>query len=345
METGLDFRLRENRIEAFIRWFVWGLRTTDVDPPIALLNYIFDRQEYNIEQKFWIVFLYGCTYQPVTSYCIWNEIPDYENVNIERLMIWNTKNYNHLRYQTDTRYAKGYLPEMYLSYKEAVGENQLDTFMALCSSQDKKENYKKVFNFAKTKFHKFGRYMSWYYCQALAECVGLPIEPTSLLFEDSGSDSHRNGMCLVVGKDEWTSRYYEDNKKFYRDIKYDNDKVSYLQNKADGIIREIKRRYPDVAHDVNYFRMETALCSFKKLFRKRSGRYLGYYLDRQAEEIRQVEQDPWPGIEFKIFWDYRKERLLSGFNSKNARISKKKMETFLETGTLPELEIYEDLKI
>ena len=187
--------------------------------------------------------------------------------NIERLTNWNSKNYSHLRYQTDTRYAKGYLPEMYLSYKESIGEIQLDKFRSLCSSSDKKENYKNVFNFAKNNFYKFGRYMSWYYCQALAECVGLPIEPTSLLFEDSGSGSHRDGMCYAVGKDEWTSRYYENNKKIYRDVSYDQYKVTYLQNKADGIIESIKKRFPDIAKHVNYFRMETALCSFKKLFR------------------------------------------------------------------------------
>jgi hypothetical protein len=143
--------------------------------------------------------------------------------------------------------------------------------------------------------------------------------------------------------DEWTSRYYENGKKVYRKIKYDADMVSYLQRKADGIINEIKQRFPDVAKDVNYYRMETALCSFKKLFRVRQGRFLGYYLARQNEEILQVEKDSWDGIDWELFHQYRSERLLKPFGSRDYLINNESMKVFALTGNLPELQMFGDL--
>ena len=79
--------------------------------------------------------------------------------------------------------------------------------------------------------------------------------------------------------------------------------------------------------------METLLCSFKKIFRKKQGRYLGYYLDRQAEEIKKVEADDWAGIDWQVFWDAREETLEQPLHESKA-IRKELYEVFLDTGTL-----------
>ena len=79
--------------------------------------------------------------------------------------------------------------------------------------------------------------------------------------------------------------------------------------------------------------METLLCSFKKIFRKSRGRYLGYYLDRQAEEITKVEQDEWKGIDWNVFWQGREETLQKKLYE-NKNIRKELFNVFLETGTM-----------
>lgn len=340
----MDFRLKENRREAFIRYWVWQLRTTDCDPALSLLNYVFKRQELNIEQQLWLSWLYGNTYHLPTAYLIWNEFPDYENVDLERLENWNSVNYKRLRYQVDCKWQKGHLPKMFSSYRQAMGSSQRLKFKELCQGTPQ-ANYEILKKFINKDFFKFGRYLSWFYMQTLKSCVGLSIEPADLLFGDSGSGSHRDGMCYVVGKDEWTSRYYDlkTGKKFKRKVKYDEEKVTLLQSEADSIIQEVKERFPDVQPD--YFLMETALCSFKKLFRTRQGRYLGYYLDRQAEEIRQVEQDGWDGVDWCILHDYRREELHSDLGRRDARISKQRMFEFPTTGQLRLLSMYEDLRL
>jgi hypothetical protein len=116
---------------------------------------------------------------------------------------------------------------------------------------------------------------------------------------------------MALGKDDWY------------DKKLDVEQLAYLDAQSYLILQEVKQEFPNT----DYFDMETCLCSFKKLFRKKHGRYLGYYLDRQAEEIEQCESDGWVGIDWQPMWDARNETL----NKKllTNKIDDSKMELYL----------------
>ena len=263
--------------------------------------------------------LYGNTYFLPTSFIIWNEFPDMELVDLDRLTAWNATNYRRLRYQTDTKWNKGHLPAMFASYRKWVGDgSQLEKFQSLMTD-DPKKNYSILFNEIKGNLHKFGRYATWFYLQTLRDCCGLNIEADSLVLEDySGSKSHRNGLCYALNKEEWI------------DQGLDAEQLKYLNGEAAKIVDEIRTRYN---LDAEYFGMETCLCSFKKIFRKKQGRYLGYYLDRQAEEITKVSSDNWDGINWKPLWDFRNEELDPRLSS-SKWIDNKRMEVFLDTGNM-----------
>ena len=81
------------------------------------------------------------------------------------------------------------------------------------------------------------------------------------------------------------------------------------------------------------FSMETALCAYKKLWRVKRGRYVGYYLDRQSEEIQKAEQDGWQGIHWDVLWQAREEVVGGLLAPKNAIVSKDKMYLFTESGS------------
>jgi hypothetical protein len=80
--------------------------------------------------------------------------------------------------------------------------------------------------------------------------------------------------------------------------------------------------------------METALCAYKKLWRVRRGRYVGYYLDRQSEEVAKAESDNWFGIDWEVIWQAREEIVGLTLAPRNAREDKNKMELFLNEGTI-----------
>ena len=312
----MDLRLEQNRQKAFIDWSVWSLNYKDCDPALWMLNYLFDRYEHNIEQKYWIAWIYGTTYHLPTAWIIWNEFPDFELVDYDRLKDWNDKNYKRLRYQTDTKWNKGHLPEQFASYQKWVAHSN-----ALGTQRSKFKNLGHNFSMlwnSINQLHKFGRYSTWFYMQTLNDCVGHRVVPTNLKLDDySGSRSHRNGLCYALARDDLI------------DKKLTNTQLHELQQGAQFLQDQINAK----GFDMDFYEMETLLCSFKKIFRTSRGRYLGYYLDRQAEEIKKVEADGWHGIDWQVFWDGRNECLHKKLSaSRNIREDLYKV--FLNTGTL-----------
>mgnify|MGYP000371283933 FL=1 len=309
-----------NRKENFINWFGWSLELEDCDSALFMTNYYFDRFEYNTEQKLWLIWLYGTTYYWPTAYVIWNEFPDMELVGVDRLKKWNDDNYSRLRYQNDTKWNKGHLPAQFVSYKEWVGDRTQGEAISEHLTDDPVKNFYNLWDVA-NGWHKYGRYTSWFYLQTLKQCGKVPLDVDSLWLHDhSGSRSHRNGLCYAVDRDEWVNQ------------KLNETQLDYLNGEAKEILAEVRQRFPNVADKADYFAMETCLCSFKKLFRKRDGRYLGYYLDRQAEEIKKVEKDNWAGIDWQPLWDAREETLVKKYLTNS--INKGKMEIYLDTGVI-----------
>ena len=145
-----------------------------------------------------------------------------------------------------------------------------------------------------------------------------------MLDDYSGSRSHRNGLLLALGRDD------------DYDKKLTAGQYRSLEVLGSGIICEMRDRFPEL-EDINFFTMETCLCSFKKIFRERNGRYLGYYLDRQSEEIAQAEQDGWSGIEWNVLWQARDE-LLDKRLSGRAKIDKERFTFFLNSGRIDRLD-------
>ena len=172
-----------------------------------------------------------------------------------------------------------------------------------------KNNFEIVWNEIKNNLYKFGRYSTWFYMQTLHSCGGLELEPNTLKLNDySGSRSHRNGLLYALGQDALI------------DKKLTNKQYNILEYKSKNILDNIKKYKKS-----NFYEMETVLCSYKKLFRRSNGRYLGYYLDRQAEEIKKVELDNWSGIDWNVFWQGREECL-------NKSLYKYKYNYFLDNG-------------
>ncbi len=53
--------------------------------------------------------------------------------------------------------------------------------------------------------------------------------------------------------------------------------------------------------------METTLCAYRKF--QNGKRYIGAYLDRQADEIAKMEARVRDGVAWRVLWDYRREQL------------------------------------
>jgi hypothetical protein len=109
---------------------------------------------------------------------------------------------------------------------------------------------------------------------------------------------------------------------------------AYLEGGGAELLLEARRRWPLLASYFDNFSMETALCAYKKLWRVKRGRYVGYYLDRQSEEVMKAESDNWYGIDWEVIWQARSEVVGDLLAPRGAKEDKNKMALFLDEGTL-----------
>jgi hypothetical protein len=318
--------MKTDRREQFIRWYAWSLQYKDCDPAVWLTNYLNKRYEHNDEERIWICWLYGNTYQLPTTWVLKNEFPDFELATVDRIAQWNTKNYKLLRYQTDTKWNKGHLPAMFESYQKFIGNRSQRETLEGYYGDNEHQSFDNLWGAIKNGLFKFGRYSTWFYLQHLRHTAGISISPTSLMLDDySGSRSHRNGLHLALGQDD---KY---------DSKLTRGEYEDLERCAQDILIEMKIRFPELRDEIDFFTMETCLCSFKKIFREHHGRYLGYYLDRQSEEIQKAEKDGWYGIDWNVLWQSRNETLepsLAGIKN----INKEMFTSYLNSGRISKLE-------
>jgi len=327
----MDYRLAENRKEAFIRWYAWSLKYDDCDPAVWMTNYLHKRYEHNDEQRLWFAWLYGNTYYTPTSWILLNEFPDFELATVDRMTQWNSTNYKRLRYQTDTKWNKGHLPVMFESYQNFIGNRTQREALESYYGSNEEQNFTNLWTSIKSGLHKFGRYSTWFYIQHLKHTAGIRVTPSTLMLSDfDGSRSHRNGLLYALAQEHDMDR------------RLSGSDYARLESQAREILEETKHRFPELNNDIDFFTMETCLCSFKKIFREHHGRYLGYYLDRQAEEILQVEKDGWYGIDWDVLWQARNETIDLRLDDKRG-IDKERFSSFLRTGKLENLEwMFED---
>jgi hypothetical protein len=93
--------------------------------------------------------------------------------------------------------------------------------------------------------------------------------------------------------------------------KFTKEECEFLENEA----KQIKEEISSLGIEVDNFNLETVACAFKKIFRENDSRYIGYYLDRQAKDINDIESKGWYGVDWSLLWQAREELILSGFNN------------------------------
>lgn len=270
----------------------------DIDPAIHYMNYIIDRMEMNEEQVLWLCFLYAVTYQLPTAWVIWNEYPDLELADIPRLEKWWTKEtQQRLPFQQDKMKQRKDFVKTVSSYQSIVRNSQKDYFDSLLSSDSPQINFERMWSPLKSISY-FGRFSTWNWCQALKHVAGYNVEPTNLMLGEADSISFTDGLAYAFGYTDRVTKKFIDfqGKKKKEYYKWSVDEKLEMENACALLKKDMK---------LDNFQLETLACAFKKIWRKHNSRYVGYYNDRIAEDIRKTASHGWNGIDWKLLWDAR----------------------------------------
>lgn len=252
-----------------------SLLAKDIDPSVLCLKYLADRYELNTEQRYWISFLYGTNYCATTTFYIYNEFPDYQMVNLSRLKMWWREKKDKLIFQTDRRRIKSndQFIDSFISYRSLVRGNQQNYFFS--------SHWQQIYNKIE-KIKYFGRFSLFNYLDVLNQITDITLKPKYLNMLEA--ESCRNGLCFAIDRPDLIKKNIT------------KKEATYLHNKFLEVFD---------AHEGNIFQVETTLCAYKKY--RYGKRYVGYYIDRLFNEIKQMETDIPEGVAWEVLWDFRRE--------------------------------------
>lgn len=333
-DMAIDFR--KVRRDGFMLWYAAQV-LTDIDPAFPTLDEIFDRYELSLEQQYWVAFLYAVFYENATVFLVMQEFPELEKVDVGRLQRWHDKNWKLLQYQTDRRWNKGHFVEMVKSYKALIGnQTQHQFFNKLIVPYDPMASFNNCWT-ELHKVYKMGRHSVYAWTETLMRCLGLPIQCPSFYMDIA--ESSRNGLCYALGRDGLVTKH---DKKLSDGARISKAEIAYLEGELDRLMADIHVCFPKIP--VDYMYLETATCSYKGLHRRR--RYLGYYLDRMAKEIKRGETKMAAistGVDWDTLWQIRSEVFVPEFLGELQTppwfdIRHELCEVFLNTGQLIHLE-------
>ena len=320
---------RKQRWDGYKSYHTKMMTIGDCDPALPALRYLSDRFEFNLEQKYWLAFLYSTNYCVPTTFFMINEFPDFENVDCRRVEKWWNKNKQFLFFQTDRKKVKNFnkFVPMVESYKKLMGDSQIEVFKKFAKNNPQ-DTYKAVYNFVIKNIYYVGRFSTFLYLEALHAITDFNMLPDGLDLKNS--ESSRNGLLYACGMDEFITLHHKKASKLLTPEVY-----IHLKNKLQQLHDELKSEAPELP--TNFWNIETSLCAYKKLFW--GARYLGYYIDRQMAEIKTMEDKVKEGVDWSVLWNFRTEYFdksvlgeLMGWKG----IRNEKMDLFMKAGILYE---------
>lgn len=212
---------------------------------------------------------------------MYNEFPDFENVNVGRLQRWWTSHKHQTIFQTDRLRIKtsDKFVETYESYKKIIGDRSQSEYFETLLGYDEVENYKTAY-VDLSGIRNVGRFTLFIYLEMISVLTNFTCWPDKI--EWKYADNCRKGLCYHLGIE-------------------DSNNYPWLDKQLDSILVDVKSRCD---HD-NIFNVETTLCAYKKF--RHGKRYIGYYIDRQFKEIETMKNNVTTGVAWRVMDEFRKE--------------------------------------
>lgn len=297
LRPGSDFRLRGFRREVFLRFYLFHLRHRAHPGCVYFaLPALAEARSWDGEQRAWAAFLNANTQNPVTTSLLMS-VADHPRKSAKLLAYWK-ENYTRLAWDTDRRHHKSQLDLAVAGYKELTRKGQERYWRDAAAY-----GWPGVWE-AATAIPTLGRLSAWSYAEYLRILLGdLPDADHLMLDDRAGSRSHRNGLLLVLGRDELM--WWKPNPTF--NGVYPRELLEEINAESFRLLDDARARATGSSRkDVGFLTMESALCTYKSWHRPRR-RYPGVYADMMYDRLRHAERIH--GHQFGELWDARKKAL------------------------------------
>lgn len=281
LQVGMDFRLPQYRREVFLRFYEFHLRHK-AHPGAVYFTFPWLWKAYNadMENRLWFCYINGLSQNVLTTWEIFKRFPNFYEVrsNPSALFKFFRDNYEKFGWDTDRRYAKNQFEKCVQCYVDLVGGGSQEEYFGQFTLRSPVTNFGMLWREIMERFHLFGRLSTFSYMEYLL-LAGLKISCNTLFLEDiTGSKSHRNGLCIVLGRDDMDWR----DPAFWG---YSPEQINWLREEAAALLNEAQVRHLSA----DYFTLESTLCCYKSWHRI-NRRYPNVYNDMFYLRIQRHER-------------------------------------------------------
>lgn len=286
--TTVDWRLPENRLEAFLRQY--GMHLKYKTHPGLVYSFLpAIAQHYGLDERgrAWLTWLNGNTQNPAMSLLL-GEASSWDPIRWQGAVDFWNDNFKAMDWDTDRRHQKS---------KFGVATAQ---WIAQFPNPVQAWGNAHALGWTAVWDHAFsqpymGRLSAWSMLE-YARILGLhDRDAISLLLRDrDGSRSHRNGLALLAGAPFEAAHWTWDEITAWTT-------VSGLEDLGEALLAKAKQRFPN-SPDVGYLTLESALCTWKS-WHKPNRRYPNVYADMAYNRLMKAEARF--GTRFQVLWDAR----------------------------------------
>lgn len=298
LEQGVDFRKPEYRREVFLRFYEFHLKYKSHPGGVYFLFDCIRRHcGLCLEDMLWLAFITGMCQNIVTAWIIFQRFPSFTS-DPDVVQAFISDHWGALQWDQDRRYVKTKFGAALRGYQATIGRASQQAYWTSLCTEDRERNFQRCWKVT-VNLPYFGRLSAFSYLEYL-RIVGIPIECDSLFLEDfSGSKSHRNGLLLVLGREDLMDTPSSEI----------SDMLPWLRHEGRRLLEEARHRChgKEYAHDISYFTLESTLCCYKSWHRP-NRRYPNVYMDMLHDRIVRAESSCFGG-DVSMFWTFRAQHL------------------------------------
>lgn len=281
-DTGKNWR--RNKLVEYI-----GSFPDEIGP---IMKRYFKVNKMSKDDQVWWILLYSACYCLGTA-CILERELDYDTVTEKRLnRFWEVYKKD-LIFQSDRRYIKNMNQFNDIAW-EFICRSKREPWKYISQfiTDDPYETYRNLYKEV-SSWRYYGRFGTILFLYNLHKLMGIGLD----YYEYDWKTGKTTTAALF-------NAFYLDERadEFEKDSKLTKEELTWLDDKLQKLTKVLKKRYPE--KDWTLMGITSDLCSYRKLFKQ--SRYLGYYVDRQQEEILWLEER-WPQYK-SSWWDIWKWR-------------------------------------
>lgn len=275
-------KVEQFRKDAYHLYHGEMFRIGDCNPSGLILKKFADHFNLDTEQRIWMALLYSTCYCVPTTFVIFYHFPSYPLVIkqdrddfLRHVQEWWNLKKPDLMFQSDRRYVKNmnWFVPILKSYMENMGENQYETLSKL-KSKKADETFNNVYNFIVKNWKYYGRFSAFLFTETLSALIdNFDMNPTWIDWKQGSTATE--GLCHYLNRDDLVEKYK------YKGLSTSDYK--YLDKEFEKLLQRFHQIFGEKPQ---VWDVETSLCGYRKLFK--GTRYLGYYIDRQLEELYKV---------------------------------------------------------